>query len=95
MIHKESHGLAGQTVKIKADDVCFGGAEYIIEDWHDIVMKISWKHDLRNPACLDYAVRAAKGDLPIDNEVLYGKIGLYGKLIHISQIAGYEYITLK
>ena len=41
-----------------------------------------------NPACLDYAVRSSslEDGLPTDDEVLYGKIGGYGKLVHISEV---------
>lgn len=39
-----------------------------------------------NPACMNYAIRAGFSDLPTDDEVLYGKIGGFGHLVHISEI---------
>ena len=41
-----------------------------------------------NPACLVYAMRSATQDqdIPLDDEVLYGKIGSLGHLVHISEI---------
>ena len=39
-----------------------------------------------NIPCMIYAIRSAKCRLPIDNEVLYGKVGHFGHLIHVSEI---------
>jgi len=39
-----------------------------------------------NPAALDYALRRAVDGLPLDDEVVYGKLGAFGKLIHVSQL---------
>lgn len=62
------------------------GAEYRIEGrWADIAGR-SWQVCDGNPACLHYAVRAADNGLPIDDNVLYGKIGYLGHLVHISEI---------
>lgn len=84
MLHTDSHPLAGKTVIIRSGE--FAGEEYRIEDWWDRVAGRSWQVCDGNPACLDYAMRAAFEKLPIDNEVIYGKFGSFGKLIHISQL---------
>jgi hypothetical protein len=81
MIHEEPSPLAGQTVALKE-----GGHEYRVEDWWDRVGGQSWMDMAGNPACLNYAVRSAKEGLPIDDQVLYGKIGAFGHLIHVSEI---------
>ena len=92
-MHTEPSALAGTTVKIKAgvkhfQVPDFGGAEYRVEDWWDRVGGKSWMDCNGNPACMVYAVRSGFADPPIptDNEVLYGKIGYYGHLVHISEI---------
>jgi hypothetical protein len=37
-----------------------------------------------NPAALNYAARGV--GLPIDDEVVYGKIGAFGHLVHTKEI---------
>lgn len=84
MKHEQESALAGQTVMIESGQ--FEGQEYIVEDWWDRVTGKSWMICKGNPACLDYAARSAIEKMPIDDNVLYGKIGMFGKLIHVSQI---------
>ena len=89
-MHEEQHPLAGETVKIKPDvkhpqNPSFGGSDFRIEDWHDRVSGKSWTDCQGNPACLVYAIRTA-GKIPIDNEVVYGKVGPYGHLVHVSEL---------
>lgn len=84
----ESSPLAGKTVKIKANAVDVGGNEYHVEDYWHLIAGKSWMFCDGNPACLDYAMRNI--GLPTDNNVLYGKIGGAGKLVHISEIEGQE-----
>lgn len=98
MKHSEPHPLAGQTVKLAnvATDprgMVVDGAEYRIEDWWDLAMGVSWMDAQNNPAALQYAYRtgAAKNrSVPIDDEVLYGKIGGLGHLVHVSELDGAE-----
>jgi len=90
-IHPEPSKFAGKKVRIKQEVVHpqfkdFGGSEFLVEDWWDRVAGESWMYCEGNPACLTYAVRSGLLGLPIDNEVLYGKVGLYGHLVHISEI---------
>jgi len=86
-IHKEPHPLAGQTVKVKSGK--FAGRDYHLEDWWDRLGQGSWKFCDGNPACLDYALRTgfSPDPVPLDDEVVYGKIGGFGKLIHVSELA--------
>ena len=92
-IHPSPHPLAGKTVKIKKHIIhpqvpMFGGSDFIIEDWHDRLMGKSWMFCEGNPACLVYAVRTgfSKNPVPNDNEVLYGKVGAFGHLVHICEL---------
>ena len=91
MRHQESSPLAGKTVKIKegvshpqVDN--FGGSEFVVEDWWDKVSGGLWMDTIGNPACLVYAIRSAFAELPTDDKVLYGKVGTFGHLVHISEI---------
>ncbi|SCZ14064.1 hypothetical protein SAMN02799641_05730 [Rhodococcus erythropolis] len=84
MIHTEPHPLAGQTVEIKQIDG--ETLEYRLEDWWDRVYGSSWMFADGNPAALNYAMRAGFAGLPVDNEVVYGKAGAFGQLIHVSEI---------
>lgn len=86
-IHTEPHPLAGKTVKIKASSrhpqvETFGGSELRLEDWWDRVTGKSWMTCGGNPACVIYALRQQ----PIDNEIVYGKIGSFGHLVHVSEL---------
>ena len=91
--HSEPHPLAGKTVKIKASATHrqypeFGGSDFRLEDWWDRVSGVSWMNANGNPACLIYAMRGAdqKPRLPIEDEVVYGKIGGMGSLVHVSEL---------
>jgi hypothetical protein len=93
MIHSEPSPLAGKTVKIKPDAKHFqqdefGGEDYQVEDWWDRVSGESWGVCKGNPACIVYALRISQSAQPIpnDDEVLYGKVGCLGHLVHISEL---------
>lgn len=85
-IHKEKSSLADKTVRIISGE--HKGSEYRVEDWWDRLGQGSWMFGAGNPACLQYAIRSSPplDNLPMDNEVLYGKIGGLGHLVHISEI---------
>jgi len=92
-MHDAPHPLAGKTAKIKKDVVHlqfkdFGGSEIRVEDWWDKVSGKSWMDSVGNPACLVYAMRSAmqKPPLPIDDEVVYGKVSCYGHLVHVTEL---------
>lgn len=84
MIHELESPLANKTVTVTSG--FFKNHEYRVEDWWDRVTDKSWKVCQGNPACIEYAARSFQDRNPIDDEVLYGKIGIYGKLIHISNL---------
>jgi hypothetical protein len=82
---RDPHPLAGKTVTIKSGK--FAGEKYRLEDWWQNVSGMSWKVSQGNPAALSYAMRSVlKDNLPIDDEVVYGKIGPYGHLVHVSEL---------
>lgn len=87
---RDTHPLAGKTVrlKLKADglDNLKTGDLYRIEDWWQNVSGKSWMFCDGNPACMIYGMRGGMAGLPNDNEVVYGKVGAYGHLIHISEL---------
>ncbi len=85
-IHNDKSSLADKTVKIISGK--YSGSEYRVEDWWDRLGQGSWMFAEGNPACLQYAIRSSGlvDKLPLDNEVLYGKIGCFGHLIHISEV---------
>ena len=61
--------------------------EYVLEGlWIELTGK-SWMFSEGNPACIEYAIRSgAEGDSRFDDDVYYGHIGNFGKLIHKDQI---------
>lgn len=87
MTHAEAHELAGTTVTLELTRNGQGiasGAEFTVEDWWDRITGKSWMFAQGNPAALAYAGRAAA--LPLDDEVVYGKIGGLGHLVHVSEL---------
>mgnify|MGYP001613224196 CR=1 FL=1 len=80
------HSLAGQQVIIGKGNLA--GQEYTIEDYWENVSGGSWMNAKGNPACLMYAMRTAFQEyrVPTDNEVIYGKIGGLGHLVHVSEL---------
>jgi hypothetical protein len=79
-MHTDVHPLAGQTVTLTTGD------EYRLEDWWDHLTGKSWQ-DSQQIAAWNYASMAVTNNLPLDDEVVYGKIGALGYLVHVSQIA--------
>lgn len=86
MSAREPSAYAGKTVKIRADVAVLGGQEYRVEDWWINVAGGSWMDANGNPAALQYAARSGFAGLPLDNEVLYGKVDGLGYIVHISEI---------
>ena len=78
---RERSPLAGCEVK-----TC-DGQVFLVEDWWENVYGRSWMVAIGNPAAMIYAIRIGKkGTVPLDNEVLYGKIGGMGYLFHVSEL---------
>lgn len=91
MLHQIASELSGKTVKIKVGAThlqvpTFGGSEIRIEDWWDRVSGKPWGICQGNPACIVYALRSVENKLPLDNQVLYGKIGALGHLVHLNEL---------
>ena len=86
--HDALHPLAGQTVTISADLHGSGSGEHSFEaeDWNDRLFGQSWMYMEGHPASLVYAMRSAVAGLPLDNEVVYGKVQGLGHLVHVSEI---------
>lgn len=92
---REESPYAGKIVKVK-DDVGFdyshgvklAGQDFLVEDWWQNVFGQSWRTSDGNPAALNYAFRTGMsgGKVPTDDEVLYGKIGMFGYLFHVSEL---------
>jgi hypothetical protein len=80
--------LAGKTVKLncKPCPEQLNGQEFTVEDWWQNVSGQSWMNCGGNPACLKYAVRSGFSGLPTDNEVVYGKVGSFGHIVHVSEL---------
>lgn len=83
---RESHPQAGQTVKIRTDVAHLGGTEFDVEDWWINVAGVSWMNADANPAAMQYGMRSGFAGLPIDDDVLYGKVNGLGYLVHVSEI---------
>ncbi len=86
---REQSPLAGRTVKVHPVvpyENLQEGVEYRVEDWWINVYGKSWTQADGNPAAMIYAIRMAKGGLPFGDDVLYGKCGYLGYLVHISEI---------
>lgn len=82
LIHSTPHEGAGKTYLLKD-----GSTEYQLEDWWDRVAGRSWMYSDGNPAAFHYAMRSATAWLPLDNEVVYGKVGGFGVLVHVSELS--------
>jgi predicted ATP-dependent serine protease len=85
---RERHPLAGQKVEVSSG--ALKGQTYRVEDWWvNVSGGKSWMFCDGNIACLVYAIRTGLQDtsIPTDDEVVYGKIGIAGHLLHISELA--------
>lgn len=96
MLHDAPHPRAGQTVKVRLEgkpgpSIGPGEYEFTIQDWVDRMDSSgeSWMvTPPRNWAVLHYGNRVAQVGLPMDDEVVYGKIDGLGYIIHTSEIVG-------
>ena len=82
----QTHKLAGQKVILNSVDQNMDGQEFTLEDWWMNVHGSSWMTADGNPACLQYAIRAGFQRFPMDDNVVYGKIGGLGYLVHESEL---------
>lgn len=104
-IHTEPSPLSGQTVGVYLGapaarslglDHLDVVTEYVetlytlrVEDYWDRVSGQPWGTSDGNYAATLYAFRAGFAGLPWDDEVLYGKIGSVGVLVHVSEVITY------
>lgn len=84
--HSEASALADKTMWIAKGDLA--GRDIVIEDWWDRVAGKSWMHCTSNLACLAYAMTVPVP--PLDDEVVYGKIGSFGALVHVTYLTELE-----
>ena len=91
-MHARPHPLAGRVVRLPADMGSgadgLGGQEFRIEDWWDHMTGASWREATDIPAVLQYEVRALTKGLPGNDDVIYGKVGALGYLLHVSEVEG-------
>lgn len=87
-LHEEKHPLAGKNARyaLKSDDGDPREGECRVEDWWDRMNGVSWMHSGSNPAALQYAMRSAQAHLPIDDDVVYVKIGPFGHILHSTEL---------
>lgn len=96
MIHNEQHPRAGETVIVSImlpGDMEAREYTYVIEDWWDRVTNGSWMYAEGNPAALLYAKRSADALLPLDDEVVYGKINGLGYIVHTMELQSVTEVT--
>lgn len=91
MIHKKPSEYAGKTVKLKPTVVGMRGKLFEVEDYWDRVDGKSWMACVGNMAVLSYSIRAGVSNnlgitIPLDNEVLYGKLEGMGYLVHVCEL---------
>lgn len=91
MIHENKSEFAGKTVKLKETVVGMRGESFEVEDYWDRVAGMSWMACVGNVAVLSYSIRAGVANrlgiaIPLDNEVLYGKIEGLGYLVHVCEL---------
>lgn len=88
---REKSPYAGMTVKTKPDvgsDMrpTLGNCEFVIEDWWQNVAGVSWIDSGNDYRVRKYALRIGGTKVPVDDEVLYGKIGPSEYLFHVSEL---------
>jgi hypothetical protein len=89
-IHKTKSPLAGKEVSIRECDypTSLCGKTFIVEDWWDRVQVSegkSWRDCHEYLVCANYKMRMTRREQN-DDEVLYGRIGPFNYLVHVSDI---------
>lgn len=83
----ERTNYSGTTVRVKNVSGRTAGVEsYEVEGYWDEITGKSWAVSDGNPAAIKYAMRSGLAGLPLDDDVLYGKIGAFGHLVHVSEV---------
>lgn len=94
MQKRERCPYAGCTLKTRPDvgdnpinGQPLGNLDFEVEDWFENVAGRSWMFADGNPTALIYAFRTGKkGNVPTDNDVVYGKIDGLGYAFHVSEL---------
>lgn len=86
-IHEAPFEGAGKTYRLKSATPGLDGQEFRCEDYWDRVSGKSWMDSEGNPAAMKYGIRSGLTGLPLDDDVVYGKIGSFGELVHVSELA--------
>lgn len=81
-MNKKKSKYAGKTVQFAYGNV---SGSMVVEDYWHHVSGYSWM-DSAAIAAANYAKRVYRDGLPIDDEVVYGKVGALGYLIHVTEI---------
>lgn len=82
----------GKTYKIRGNSLYFekkygtSNPEIEIEDTAMNVWGKSWQVMIGNSTAMLYGMRAGMEDLPTDDDVYYGKIGVLAELVHESEL---------
>ncbi len=84
-MHTQCHPLAEKTV------ILSNGKQFIVIDWWDRISGESWIKPNGNLVVIEYAVRVTMANIngfniPMDDEIVYGKVDGNGYLIHKSEI---------
>lgn len=87
-IHPSEH--SGKGLRISQSVPGIGGRECIVHDYWDRMYGITWQEGREDglAACIFYDARARAEGLPLDNEVLYVRVGSLGYLVHVTEIVG-------
>lgn len=91
-MHTEGSEFAGGTFYLNdnagdpARGIVVPGAVIEVEGWWDMLTGKSWMFSDGNFAAMHYAIRSGYKNLPIDDEVVYGHIGAFGHIVHVSEI---------
>lgn len=90
---RERFKHAGETMRINDAAMTLptgqvlSGRSIVIEDYWQNISGQSWINSDANPTVLMYAMRTGlQGGIPIDNEVVYGKVAGLGVLVHVSEL---------
>jgi hypothetical protein len=78
--------LLNDTTQDRSRGMVVAGETFRVEDYWDRLTGGSWMFAEGNFASIQYALRSAQSGLPIDDEVVYGKIGALGHLVHVSEL---------
>ena len=86
-IHAAPFEGAGKTFELNANGTV-DVKEICVEDYWDRVAGGSWMFAEGNPVAMAYAIRSGlvSTGLPIDDEVVYGKVNGIGHIVHVSEL---------